>query len=170
MFEKLKEKFRFHAQNLNDLYGTISRVKSQGPMWQHGRCWLSYKVKDPNGEYDYAWTINPEWSIGKPNTLGAGIRFGDCERPLSFHISLPFASFYLSLETKKLQSLSNKLVGKCFDRDTSISFHANTLWINIFADTGMWDSRNKWWQERKFSINFERLLLGKRTFERKCFP
>lgn len=168
MLEKLKSKFKFHWQNLNDLYSTCSKVKSQGPMWKHGRCWLSYKGKDYKNNYDAALTINPEWSIGKESYVGAGLRFGGREDSfVSSHINLPFASFYITLDVIKLRFLKDILVGKAFEKDTSISFHSNTVWINIFTDNSIWESKAKWWKQRQFSINFETLILGKRTYERK---
>lgn len=165
MLKKLISKFRFHYQNLNDKYTTSrGQPKSQGPLCKYGRCWLTYKDEGKN-HYRDVFTINPEWSFNIKTTPGISMNFRE---DITFGISLPLVGlFHLSFAGERIWKLVSKIVGYGFDKDTSIRLHDNTLWINIWTDSGIWEAKKPWWKQRQFRIHFEDLFFGKLSYDRK---
>lgn len=126
---------RFQSQNLNDLPGSTPRNRVQGPMWQHGRCWL----------YVGRYTLRCCWSFDWWITAGASVERGDGDDRWSLCLTLP--PLFLSVgiggpwRMCKRRAISLKL-----------AFPELTLGWVLWKDDHEWNSRTPRWRQGHFDI------------------
>lgn len=135
---------RFQSQNLNDLPGSTHRNPLQGPMWQHGRCWLyigKYVLK-------CCWALNWWWA--------AGVAL-EREEDDGWHVTLMLPPMFLSVgidgpwRYRERRSIAFKYIPEDF-------YITWALWWN----TDDWSRRDPLWRRGSFYI--ADFLLGRREY------
>jgi len=146
----------WHWQNLNErpgnnLYGANDMY---GSGWLYGRAWIHF------GKY---LEVNPEWCLkSKQYGIGMSISRGDGEKvtftgsfaPISLHLTFGFPYGSLQWITEE----------RC---TTSLIFNDWILFINIWNNDYIWESKKNWWKQRNWSIDFRKILFGDRAYYTK---
>ncbi len=143
---KAKTGFWWHSQNLNDRHGL------NGSMWINGRAWL---------QHTSYFSIGQEWSL-KHRSGGIGVKVDSGENQIMFHVCIPpvalFTTFTLPYKYNKHLNL---LLTGAYERDTYISFHDWSVWVNLWRDDSSWSNHKTFWEQRCASLNFLDLVFGR---------
>src|SRR5215471_2057697 len=92
-----------HAQNLSQEGGLAWRANGKetlsGPMWRHGRAWISWARGDER-TWHKLFEITPEWCLEPHATAALSVQIGggDSSRELMLHLDVMLARLFLSFE------------------------------------------------------------------------
>lgn len=139
----------FHWQNLNEKI--IAGEEILGPGWKHGRAWLHTRGA-------YGQCLHTEWHFGDIR-FSVGVDFKGSDKEVLTYLCVPGASIYLGLEG----ILSQAFWQKAYNREISLRIHDWKIWLECWADSMGWDSKDPWWQRQTFDV--KRFLLGKQKYK-----
>lgn len=103
------------------------------------------------------------------NSCGVGIELNnDCESTIKLLFQIPLIlSFYFLIDSVKLAKSKwwEKFLNCGYEgRRVSVNIHHFGLWIDIWAKTMSWNSKDPWWQN--IHIDFLDLLFGKAKYSK----
>lgn len=136
-----RRRFWWHWHNLNEHKDGTTK----GSGLRCGRCWWHFV----NG------TVGLEWSFGK---LKCHLGFDINDYDLTFALSIPLVSLYLSIESRNwLASIQPQEMSKYTDpprrlpvrRECRIAVHDGTIWFTPWGD-GDFSSVDPWWKNGIF--------------------
>jgi len=136
----------WHSQNLNDAHGL------HGSMWLQGRAWLQHPSD---------FRIGYEWNLTS-SSCGIGMTLASDENQIALHVCFPPIALYTNYTLPyKYNKYFSYLLGNTDRRDTYLSFHDWTVWIELWNNSWEWSNRKTFWEQHSLSLNLLDLILGR---------
>lgn len=146
---------RYHHQRL-DRRPWDTGLEPSGPLWRHGRAWLS------QGKSTLGW----EWSVLQYNP--ALLRVAVDPERVCLRFSIPFLLFFSISLLPAWGSWLHRLLSKPEGgRDLGVSFHGGGMWVDLWCNSMSSTSRGSFWkpERRRFSVHPLDIIFGDTQYD-----